>query len=81
MGGDGTVHEVANGLLTSTHTPLPDLGILPRGTGDDFVRALGIPVADIDALTVLRDGRAARARRRAGALPGPGRRGGQSRTS
>jgi YegS/Rv2252/BmrU family lipid kinase len=58
VGGDGTVHEVANGLLSSTHTPLPDLGILPRGTGDDFVRALGIPVADIDALTVLRDGRA-----------------------
>jgi len=57
VGGDGTVHEVVNGLLSSTHTPLPDLGILPRGTGDDFVRALGIPVADIDALTTLRDGR------------------------
>jgi YegS/Rv2252/BmrU family lipid kinase len=57
VGGDGTVHEVANGLLSSTRTPLPELGILPRGTGDDFVRALGIPAADIDALTVLRDGR------------------------
>jgi YegS/Rv2252/BmrU family lipid kinase len=57
VGGDGTVHEVANGLLSSSRTPLPELGILPRGTGDDFVRALGIPAADIDALTVLRDGR------------------------
>jgi YegS/Rv2252/BmrU family lipid kinase len=56
VGGDGTVHEVANGLLTSTRTPLPDLGIIPRGTGDDFVRALGIPAAEIDALTILRDG-------------------------
>src|SRR5215471_4554667 len=54
---DATVHEVANGLLSSTHAPLPDLGVLARGTGDDFVRALGIPVTDIDALTVLRDGR------------------------
>jgi len=58
VGGDGTVHEVANGLLSSTRTPLPELGIIPRGTGDDFVRALGIPAAEIDALTILRDGRA-----------------------
>jgi YegS/Rv2252/BmrU family lipid kinase len=57
VGGDGTVHEVANGLLSSERRPLPDLGILARGTGDDFVRALGIPAAEIDALTVLRDGR------------------------
>ena len=40
VGGDGTVHEVANGLLSSTRTPLPELGVLARGTGDDFVRAL-----------------------------------------
>jgi YegS/Rv2252/BmrU family lipid kinase len=58
VGGDGTVHEIANGLLTATRTPLPELGIIPRGTGDDFVRALGIPAAEIDALTTLRDGRA-----------------------
>jgi diacylglycerol kinase (ATP) len=57
VGGDGTVHEVANGLLRSERRPLPELGILARGTGDDFVRALGIPTADIDALAVLRDGR------------------------
>ena len=56
VGGDGTVHEVANGLLTAERRPLPDLGILARGTGDDFVRALGIPTTDIDALTTLRDG-------------------------
>jgi diacylglycerol kinase (ATP) len=58
VGGDGTVHEVANGLVRARRRPLPELGILARGTGDDFVRALGIPTADIDALTVLRDGRA-----------------------
>jgi diacylglycerol kinase (ATP) len=58
VGGDGTVHEVANGLMRAQRRPLPELGILARGTGDDFVRALGIPTADIDALTVLRDGRA-----------------------
>jgi diacylglycerol kinase (ATP) len=56
VGGDGTVHEVVNGLLRAERRPLPELGVLARGTGDDFVRALGIPAADIDALGVLRDG-------------------------
>lgn len=37
-GGDGTLGEVANGLVgTSTR-----LGILPLGTGNDFVRCVGI---------------------------------------
>lgn len=39
VGGDGTVHEVVNGLGDA---PIP-LGILPVGTGNDFARALGIP--------------------------------------
>jgi len=45
MGGDGTINEVVNGLVDD-HGPLrPDLrlGIIPRGTGADFVRTLGIP--------------------------------------
>jgi diacylglycerol kinase (ATP) len=39
FGGDGTINEVANGLL-GTGTPL---GIIPRGTGGDFRRTLGLP--------------------------------------
>jgi diacylglycerol kinase (ATP) len=39
-GGDGTIHEVANGLLRHAH-PLP-LGILPVGTGNDFVKVAGV---------------------------------------
>src|SRR5690242_10981533 len=31
-GGDGTVSEVVNGLMRSTITPLPLLGVLPWGT-------------------------------------------------
>lgn len=35
-GGDGTIHEVANGLLTSgTATAL---GVIPSGTGNDFAK-------------------------------------------
>ncbi len=56
VGGDGTVHDVANGLLQAARTPPPDLGVVARGTGDDFVRALGIPTGP-DALSTLLEGR------------------------
>ncbi len=58
VGGDGTVHEVANGLLRAGRRPLPDLGLVARGTGDDYARALGIPTDDPQALAILRDGAA-----------------------
>lgn len=41
VGGDGTVHEVANGLLASGRDPLPPLGVVPAGTGNDFVKMTG----------------------------------------
>lgn len=41
VGGDGSVHEVASGLA-GLHDP-PELAIVPRGTGWDFVRTFGIP--------------------------------------
>lgn len=37
-GGDGTVHEVANGLMTAAVTPA--LGLIPIGTGNDFVKMI-----------------------------------------
>ena len=37
-GGDGTVHEVANGLLLAGGKAA--LGVLPLGSGDDFVKML-----------------------------------------
>ena len=40
-GGDGTVHDVANGLLGSGAPQLPTLGVIPIGTGNDFVKLLG----------------------------------------
>jgi YegS/Rv2252/BmrU family lipid kinase len=45
VGGDGTVNEVANGLVADDRPLRADLtlGIIPRGTGADFVRTLGIP--------------------------------------
>lgn len=42
VGGDGTVHEVVNGILRAGN-PAVELGVLPRGTGRDFARSLGLP--------------------------------------
>lgn len=42
VGGDGTVHEVANGLLSgSGGRPSAALAALPAGTGNDYARGLG----------------------------------------
>jgi diacylglycerol kinase (ATP) len=48
VGGDGTIHEVVNGLLRQRGPDTPALAVLPRGTGGDFVRSIGIP-SDLDA--------------------------------
>jgi len=43
VGGDGTVNEVANGLLRSTGSGSTILGIISTGTACSFVRSVGIP--------------------------------------
>jgi diacylglycerol kinase (ATP) len=44
-GGDGTVHEVVNGMFAGDQPIAPDavLGVLATGSGCDFVRSFGIP--------------------------------------
>ncbi|HVQ40153.1 MAG TPA: diacylglycerol kinase family protein [Pyrinomonadaceae bacterium] len=54
-GGDGTISEVANGIMISGSDA--ELGILPSGTGGDFRRTLGISARAGDAAQILRDGR------------------------
>ena len=55
-GGDGTLHEVVNGLAKRSGTgPAPRLGLVPLGTGNDLACALGIP-SDPDAALALLDG-------------------------
>jgi diacylglycerol kinase (ATP) len=43
VGGDGTVHEVINGLMQVPEGTRPALGIVPLGAGNDFAHILGIP--------------------------------------
>ena len=54
-GGDGTISEVANGIIESKGEA--ELGILPSGGGGDFRRSLGIPLNSAAAAHLLRDGR------------------------
>jgi len=51
FGGDGTVHEVANGLPLGDDGPL--VALLPAGTGNDLARALGLPPDPVAAATEL----------------------------
>jgi len=56
VGGEGTVNEVVNGLVDqSGRFPANvSLGILPSGTGTDFVRSLDIPRDPIAAVRHLK---------------------------
>ncbi|MEU2562222.1 diacylglycerol kinase family protein [Streptomyces longispororuber] len=62
LGGDGTVNEVANGLLHNGPSPeaLPRLAVVPGGSTNVFARALGLPNDAVEAtgaiLDALREG-------------------------
>jgi len=57
VGGDGTAHEIVNGLALGAQDrgewaagkPVGPLGIIPIGTGDDLAWGLGFPQVDLEA--------------------------------
>jgi len=51
-GGDGTVHEVVNGLMTKNTTSVK-LGVIPVGSGNDFAYAMDIPLSIPEAVEII----------------------------
>ena len=50
-GGDGSIHEVVNGILRARKSV--ELGVIPIGTGNDFAKSCSIPVQWEDAVQEL----------------------------
>lgn len=55
-GGDGTVSEVASGVLSSGLTDDVTIGLLPLGSGGDLMRTLAVPRSLEAACTVIERG-------------------------
>jgi diacylglycerol kinase (ATP) len=45
VGGDGTIHEVVNGMIENDKPVTPEavFGVVAAGTGSDFIKTFGIP--------------------------------------
>lgn len=52
IGGDGTIHEVVNGLMSIDSQERPALALVPSGSGNDSCRMAGIPLDVAEALTI-----------------------------
>jgi diacylglycerol kinase (ATP) len=58
MGGDGTIHEVINGLMKVPEEKRPILGVVPVGSGNDFAHGINASRKPTEALTCALDGEA-----------------------
>ena len=58
MGGDGTVHEVINGIMQISEDKRPVLGVVPVGSGNDFAHGINVSRKPTEALTRALDGKA-----------------------
>lgn len=50
MGGDGTLHDIINGIKDFDNCAL---GLIPFGTGNDFAEAAGIPLNPVKAAEII----------------------------
>jgi diacylglycerol kinase (ATP) len=56
-GGDGTLNQVLNGILKSgLLQPLPAIGLIPMGTGNDFARTCGLKADPVRLIKLIEGG-------------------------
>jgi YegS/Rv2252/BmrU family lipid kinase len=58
MGGDGTAHEVVNGLMQVPAEKRPKLGLVPIGSGNDFAFSSGVDLNPAVAMQRIFEGSA-----------------------
>lgn len=58
VGGDGTINEVVNGILTQDICPSTDVlvTLASMGTGNDWIKTMGIPDKFLEATRLLKEG-------------------------
>lgn len=56
VGGDGTVHEMINGIMQLSEDQRPRIGVVPMGSGNDFAYAAGIEGSPAEALRQVMSG-------------------------
>ena len=64
VGGDGTVHDVLNGIAAyvyspdTSHASISDftLGVIPVGSGNDWVKSTGVPCDICQAVDIISEG-------------------------
>jgi YegS/Rv2252/BmrU family lipid kinase len=57
VGGDGTFHEVLNGLMRRSEEDRPALALIPTGSGNDYAKTLRVPEGMAPAVRALASGR------------------------
>jgi YegS/Rv2252/BmrU family lipid kinase len=55
VGGDGTISEIADGIVQAGAGARTEIGLIPRGTGGDFRRSLELPATLREAARHLRE--------------------------
>jgi len=58
IGGDGTLHNIVNGIMTQNmvHSSSINVGVIPIGTGNDWVKTHGIPNNIEKAVQIMANG-------------------------
>ncbi|MCK0178800.1 diacylglycerol kinase family lipid kinase [Flavobacteriaceae bacterium S0862] len=59
IGGDGTIHNTLNGIMSQNTvvTSSINVGIIPVGTGNDWVKTYNIPRNIEDAISIIKSGK------------------------
>ncbi|WP_298550513.1 diacylglycerol kinase family protein [uncultured Algibacter sp.] len=61
VGGDGTLHNIVNGIMSQNDVPSSEIniGVIPIGTGNDWVKTHNIPKNFETAIQIIKNGRLA----------------------